>query len=320
MAGLLLLRPAEAEPPADATGIWTIQDENASLSTSSLTDRYYVNGLLLGWTSPTGATPDFLANFGYALFGYGQTRIGVSIEQKIFTPANTQANPPPPGDQPYAGYLTATGSLLLNTDSTRNVLAASIGWIGPPALGEQVQNGFHDIIGQGSNKGWSSQLNAEPALQFLGDRVWRVPLYQLAGLETDALPEVQLGVGTVQDYALAGVNFRIGSGLPSDFGAPRLAPGISGGYAYQPVHPFNWYVFAGVDGQAKAHDEFLQGNNFSSSFHVDMNPLVGEAQFGAALLFWGMRLSYTQVFQSQEFHGQKGGLHQFGAIALSARF
>jgi len=134
------------------------------------------------------------------------------------------------------------------------------------------------------------------------------------------LPEVQLGVGTVQDYALAGVNFRIGSGLNSDFGAPRLAPAVSGGYAYQPVQPFVWYVFAGIDGMAKAHDEFLQGNNFSSSFHVDMNPLVGEAQVGAAFVFWGVRLSYTQVFQSQEFHGQKGGVHQFGAIALSARF
>src|SRR5271166_6038173 len=86
----LLLRPAEAEPPPDPAAIWTFQDENASLSTSNLTDRYYVNGLLIGWTSPTGATPAFLANLGYALFGYGQTRVGVSVEQKIFTPANTQ--------------------------------------------------------------------------------------------------------------------------------------------------------------------------------------------------------------------------------------
>jgi lipid A 3-O-deacylase len=63
LAALLLLRPAEAEPPPDPAAVWTFQDENASISTSRLTDRYYVNGLLIGWTSPTGATPDFLAKW-----------------------------------------------------------------------------------------------------------------------------------------------------------------------------------------------------------------------------------------------------------------
>ena len=320
LAGSLSVHPALADPPSDPVGIWTIQDENASLSTASLTDRYYVNGLLLGYTSPTGEVPDFLNRLAYALFGYGQTRFGISAQQKIYTAADTTADPPPPGDHPYAGWLTATGSLLLDTDNTRNTLAVSLGWIGPPALGRQVQNGFHAIIGQNQTKGWDYQLETEFAGQLLGDRVWRVPLYEVAGLETDALPEVQLGAGTLQDYALAGVNFRIGSGLQSDYGAPRLPPGVTGNYAYTPVHPFDWYVFAGGDGIAKAHDVFLQGNNFSSSFHVSMIPVVGGAQFGVAFIWHGVRLSYTQVFQTQEFHGQKDGLHQFGSIALSVRF
>jgi hypothetical protein len=38
------------------------------------------------------------------------------------------------------------------------------------------------------------------------------------------------------------------------------------------------------------------------------------------MIFYGARLTYTQVFQTQEFQHQKGGLHQFGSFALSVRF
>lgn len=47
---------------------------------------------------------------------------------------------------------------------------------------------------------------------------------------------------------------------------------------------------------------------------------MGEAQGGLALMAWGMRLTYTHVVQTQEFKHQKGGLHQFGSLALSVRF
>jgi hypothetical protein len=33
-----------------------------------------------------------------------------------------------------------------------------------------------------------------------------------------------------------------------------------------------------------------------------------------------MRLTFAYVAQTQEFHGQSGGLHQFGSAALSMRF
>ena len=48
LALLLGAGTARAAPPADPSSIWTLQDENASISTANLTDRYYVNGLRLG--------------------------------------------------------------------------------------------------------------------------------------------------------------------------------------------------------------------------------------------------------------------------------
>jgi hypothetical protein len=81
---------AWADPPADPSSTWSLQDENSSISAANLTDRYYVNGLSLGWTSPTDQVPGLLATLGDMLWGNGQQRIGFSLSEQIYTPANTQ--------------------------------------------------------------------------------------------------------------------------------------------------------------------------------------------------------------------------------------
>jgi hypothetical protein len=326
LAATLLAAPlADAQSPdptprADPTSIWTIQDENATLSTAKLTDRYYVNGLRLGWTSGTDAVPDFLASAGRVVWGDGQQRIGFDLSQQIYTPADTKTRRPAPGDQPYSGVLLANLSLITDKADSRSILGASLGVIGPWALGEEVQNGFHDIIGQGHNNGWARQLRNEPAIELLSERTWRLPMGQIGGLETDALPNLAAGVGNVRIYAQTGVSFRLGQGLTSDYGVARINPGPSGGDAFTPSQPFAWYVFAGADGRAVGHDVTLNGNDFRDGPSVKPKALVGEGQAGFAIIAFGTRLTYTHVVQSQTFQHQKGGPHQMGSLALAVRF
>ncbi len=321
-AMLLVTMPARAEPPQDPKGIFTFQVENDAVSTfKGTSDQYYTSGLRLGYTSGTNAIPDFLAGFGRAVWGDGVQRISIDISQSIFTPRNTQLSQPDPRDRPYAGYLNATLGLLHDTDETRSLLAVSLGVVGPAALGRVVQNGFHDIIGDTPNRGWSSQLRDEPAIELLAERTFRLPITRFYGLETDALPALTAGVGTVRDYVQAGVSFRVGQGLNSDFGVPRIRPGLSGSDAYTPNRPFAWYVFAGADGQEVARDVFLDGSTFRGrSLSVDKRPYLGELQLGLAAMFYGVRLTYTQTWQTESFKGQKSGLFNFGSLALSARF
>ena len=149
----------------------------------------------------------------------------------------------------------------------------------------------------------------------------RLPIARFGALETDALPDATLGLGTVRDYLLGGVRLRIGQGLESDFGPARIRPGMTGADAYTPVRPFAWYVFVGADGQAVAHDEFLDQSIFHSHGpHVSKNWDVGELEAGVGVMLYGVRVSYTQTWQTQEFKSQKGGLFNFGSLALSARF
>ena len=320
--GMLPSLPAFAEPPQDPHGIFTFQVENDSNSTlRGNSDRYYTSGLKLGYTTGTTSVPDFLANFGRSVWGDGVQRISFDLSQSIFTPRNTQVNPPNSRDRPYAGYLRLSGALIHDSDTARSLLGVSLGVIGPSALGREVQNGFHDIIGDPEAKGWGSQLKDEPAIEFLAERTWRLPIASVGGLEADALPAVTAGVGTVRDYVQAGASIRFGQGLGSDFGAPRIRPGLSGADPYTPTRPFAWYVFAGADGQAIARDMFLDGSTFrANSPYVSKRPFLGEVQAGLAVMAFGVRLTYTQVWQTESFHGQKGGWFSFGSFAAGVRF
>jgi lipid A 3-O-deacylase len=322
LAATLVLQAvsARAQPVADSASIWTLQDENASISAGTPTDRFYVNGLRLGWTSPTTVVPDVLAELGRTLWGSGQQRVAVDLAQQIYTPAGTAATVPSPFDRPYAGVLLGNFSLMSDGEDTRSVLTLSLGVVGPASGAEQLQNGFHDLIGQDHNNGWAGQIQNTAAFEVLHERTWRLPMGTVAGIETDALPSLTIGLGDLRDYLQTGLTFRFGQGLDSDFGVPRFRPGLSGGDAFVPTRPFAWYVFGGVDGQAVAYDLLLQSNPFRGGPHVSTVWDVAEMQGGFAVMAYGMRLTFAYVVQTQEFNGQTGGLHQFGSAAISVRF
>jgi hypothetical protein len=319
-AVLLPAASAAAQPRPDTASILTLQDENASISAGQPTDRLYVNGLRLEWTSPTNAVPDFLASLGHTLWGEGQQRIGIGLSQQMYTPIDTDAVPPNRDDRPYAGYLTTNLSLLSDTESHRSILTLSLGVVGPAAGAKGLQNGFHDLIGQGHARGWDYQIPNTAAVELLHERIWRLPTGNAGGLETDFLPALTVGVGTVRDYVQVGGTFRIGQGLDSDFGAPRVRPGLSGADAYTPTRPFAWYLFVGADGQAVGYDLLLESSPFRGGPHVSPIWDVGEVQAGAAVMAYGVRLTFAYVVQTQEFRGQRGGLHQFGSAAVGVRF
>jgi hypothetical protein len=216
--------------------------------------------------------------------------------------------------------LLGNFSLLNDSDDARSVLSLSLGVLGPASGAEQVQNGFHNLIGQDHPKGWDGQIQNTPAVQLLHERTWRLPIGSIGGLEADALPGLTVGLGNVRTYAQVGVSFRFGQGLNSDFGVPRVRPGLSGGDVFVPTRPFAWYMFAGADGQAVAYDILLQSDPFRGGPHVSTVWDVGELQAGFAIMANGLRLTFAYVAQTQEFQGQSGGLHQFGSASISFRF
>jgi len=312
--------PALAQS-ADADSIWTIRAENDAISTAQHgSDQNYTAGQQLGWTSGADVVPDFAAELSRGLWGDGTVRIGVGLTQQIYTPANKTLSVPNPHDRPYAGYAAISGLLMHDTDSSRDMLALSLGVIGPSAQGEEAQNGVHGLIRDTLAQGWSHQLPDEAAVELFDQRTWRIPVARLGGLEADVLPAVALGVGTVRDYAQISTVMRIGQNLDVDFGASRILPGTSGGDAFKSSDHVSWYVFAGANGQAVARDAFLDGDLFTRSAHVQRLPLVGELEAGLAVMWRGVRITYVQTWQTAAFRHQSPAQFSFGSLTASVRF
>lgn len=320
-AAILACGPALATPAQDPAQIVTIQVENDAVSTlRGTSDQYYTSGLRAGWTSGTDQVPAGLQTLANQVWGDGVQRISLDLAQSLFTPRNTQAANPPLRDRPYAGVLGLNASLIHDMDASRTVVSLFLGLVGPGAAGEELQNGFHGLIGDTPNRGWGYQIHNEPLFEITPARTWRLPLGAYQGVSFDALPNVTAGVGLLRNYAQAGFVVRAGQGLDSDYGVSRIQPGITGTDAYTPTQPFVWYVFAGADGQAVGTDVTLNGDNFRTSRSRPPKWDVGELEAGAAIIYRGVRVTYSQTWQTQEFHGQKGGLFNFGSLTASVRF
>jgi len=313
--------PAEALSRVDIGTTWTLRTENDKFSTvPGGTDHYYTAGNQISVMSAPGRVPEVAADIARFLWGDGTTWAGFSLGQQLYTPTDTGRVHPDPLDHPYAGYLSATATLIQDVGNTRNVLSTSLGVIGPAALGRQVQNGFHSIIDSPQVRGWGSQQNNEPAVEITASRIWRVALVSAGPIETDVLPALTIGLGTVRDYAQLGGRLRLGHGLNRDYGPSRITDGLNGEDAFLPGEGLGYYAFAGASGQAVARDAFLDGALFGRSPSVYRRSVIAQFEAGVAVLWGGTRLSYTHTWQTDSFRGQKVGLFNYGSIAASMRF
>ena len=287
-------------------------------------DRNYTNGVRAAWLSGPDDTPDWAVRTA-AWFPLFPERCCVRTEyavgQNMYTPADISLSNPPPDDRPYAGWLYASIGVIAETDDRLDQLGLSIGVVGPASFAEQTQKFVHRHVGSPRPQGWDTQLDNEPGIVLTYQRSWRefVSRTLITGLPYDITPHVGGAFGNVFTYLDAGLMLRVGQNLPLDYGPPRIQPSLPGSGFFLAGDRFGWYLFAGVEGRAVAHNIFLDGNTFSDSRSVDKKPLVGDLQFGLALTWQDVRLSYTHVLRTAEFETQRGG-DDFGALSLSVRF
>lgn len=340
------LAQSNPPPPSSATedeqrSIYTFQIENDVFNRIARSDRDYTSGVRIGWLSPalTELPAGIVAMTTVPTF-FGEPpstsvirRIAVSFGQNIYTPADTWVAQPIYNDRPYAAWLYGSFALQYtykrfdektgtNDPMRLDTLQLDLGVIGPAAGGEFVQNNFHSLIGVASANGWANQLHNEPTIGLAFERRWRTGrsvLIEDPKLEFDFIPRIGAALGNVATYASAGGTARIGKNLRDDFGPTRARPALPGSEAFIGDGSFGWYLFAGVDAQAVARNIFLDGNTDGDSLSVGHRPFVGEAQVGFALLYGGVRFTYTQVLRTPEFY-QQDRFTQFGSVNITFRY
>ena len=250
----------------------------------------------------------------------GSLRWGLSLGQNIFTPDDTLARNPDPTDRPYAGWLYGTISLSSTTPTSYGAIELQLGVVGTSALGEQTQNNVHDFLNVDRAYGWNYQLKDEPGINLVATRQWRFnsdPVWD--DVAVGFVPSLTASLGNVQTYASAGLMLRAGNDLTADFGPPRMRPSVSSSAFYDADRRWGWYVFAGFDVRAVAHDIFLDGNTWRDSRHVEKENLVGEASAGLAFFMPFARLTLSYAARTREFQTQ-AETAQFGSISLSFQF
>lgn len=314
-------RAAQAEPEDRPT--WSLIWENDIYGG---TDRNYSNGLRLSYVSPQiAAGPSIHRRIAHWLLRAGpgdEIRYGLAAGQSIFTPEDVEATEPLPDQHPYAGWLYGEYALFAQ-DTERKTLrmaALQVGMVGPAAGGEFVQNKVHDLISSARSMGWDNQLHNEPAFALIlegRERAWIDN--EVLSQEFDVTPNWGITLGTVLTQAKAGLMLRFGDQLQADYGPPRIRPALGGAGFFREVTGLGWYLFAGIEGRAVAHNIFLDGNTWQNSLKVTRLPLVADFQAGLALTWGNAQLAYTFVTRTPEFASQDDA-QQFGSVALSVKF
>lgn len=342
---LLAATPFEAEQDKNQwQPYFTLHIENDSTFPGAGTDDSYTQGLDLrvnreskkSWLSPLvekvwnripGSQPK-----GDGVVDSTSLLIG----QTIMTPHNVITYQPSRFDRPFAAYLyvgaEATRVRLHDRVSlpdakeewrlqpARLTMGLYGGVIGPVALGRDLQSGWHVRGGNRLVKGWHTQLDNEPQLNFraaydhIAARGAFLPNGVIKDLKVDLTLSEEIAIGTTQICAGAGATLRAGFGLGT---FPGTTIGISAVRSESPK--FGLGVQAGAKIRYMARNAFIEGTLYDPT-DLDLNNKVTELSVGGELRWKEWRLTYLLIERSQEFSPVPGDLptkHRFGAVNFS---
>ncbi|MBC7794352.1 MAG: lipid A deacylase LpxR family protein [Clostridia bacterium] len=315
VAFLVLTSLSASAPPDDRHGSFSIVVENDIFFGR---DRHYTNGLNLSWTSGRDRTFDFVPSLTSLFYddADGHEHMSFSLAQDIFTPRSILRWPEDDSYRPYASWLFGTMSVSNNGPKGFVLLQASLGIVGPAALGRQLQKVLHKIIKSPKAIGWETQLANEPGMVLTATRGWTVLELHAASFSAKLTPYGTLSVGNVFDYAGVGATARIGEHQPNDIGPPRNQPAPAGTDAIDATHPWGYYVFATAEGRTVLHNIFIDGNTFAESRSVGKRTFVYDLSIGAAIVVHDTRLSFTALRRSPEIDAL-ASYDWIGSFALS---
>ncbi|HEY0819176.1 MAG TPA: lipid A deacylase LpxR family protein [Rhizobacter sp.] len=299
-------------------------------------DRGYTSGFEFGWMSANLARahdPDCVPN---GLRGarrlldalhpqdYDQRNFLFTLTQAIYTPSDGDTASLLVRDRPYAAVLLLGVGYNARQGERLRATQVRVGMVGPSARGREVQNSLHDVIGVKQWQGWDHQLRDEPVLQVVHERLRRYgqqPFWGSRFWSWDLVTHYGGSIGNYLTHANVGAEWRIGRGLPDDFGSDPLRPAgeNTAPVLRQPSGEWEGHFFASLDVRAVAWNITLDGNTWKDSHSVDKRPLVADLGVGTSLTVRGWKLALAHYWRTREFKGQEAH-PMFGSITASRRF
>lgn len=290
------------------------------------TDKNYTSGVRANYTRIGAEFPAIAHKIDRLIPTFSINRTSslyYSFGQSLYTPRDIRQAEADPDDRPWAAFLYGSIGMVTVTDNHTDEVEATLGVIGPAALGGPAQKFIHKHLTDSPQPmGWSHQLKNEPGLMLAWQRAW--PVFE-AGRVDDLFwsvkPYFGATLGNVHTYGDAGFLVRLSPFDSRWQDTPlRVRPSMPGTGIYEiPRRAWSWSLFGGLEGRAVARDIFLDGNTFANSPSVDKKPFVADATAGLSLTYDQTRLSYMVVYRTKEFDGQDHP-QIFGAVSLGLRF
>jgi hypothetical protein len=277
-------------------------------------DRYYTNGIKICIGVPGDTLSELFCNSAkrvLAPFSDEVERIhfGWFIGQNLYTPRKITIADPQPNDRPWASwsYIGGVAQRVNKAGNMLDTVEIDLGFVGPISLGDQIQTGWHRLIGASKPRGWGNQIPSEPA--FLVSYVHK---HKFKSEYVELIPHGGITLGNVFTLARAGALARFGLNM-TGFGPDTIEPG---GAMLQNTRDaadpgnrqrFELYAFAGVDGRLVARNIFLDGTLFRDSPSVTKRDFVHDVSVGASVRYRAVRVSLTRIKRSEEFFTAAGG-------------
>ena len=214
-------------------------------------------------------------------------------------------------DRPYAGYQYLKTALHRREESQLQTLSLQFGFIGPSTKMEQIQNGFHELIGAPLVNGWQHQLKDEMILQLN----YSYRKYFEIDQKNAFLPDIGFELGNASTKVYAMILYRFGNDTKNDFGTT----GIDNTSYYkiprtiEKIKKWRYDFQLSCKTNFIARNIFLDGNTFKDSHKVEKRSFVIEIGYGLNLGYknWSfgyLRKHLTQEFETQNRHPNYGSL------------
>jgi len=318
---------------------FTLENDYFGLDNSN-SDRWYTTGIQAAWSyrkECRGSTVDLIKELGrwrqwvlppgwLAQRPQEQPSVIFSVVHNWYTPQNIYGEPADQrGDRPYAGYVVGSaGTSTFLQGNRHEAIDFKLGLIGPSAMAEEVQSGFHKhILHKREPKGWENQLRPRVAVQanyaltqrWNGSDSLKWAGWQWFGRASVGRPRTQVATGVT---LLGGVRDRV-------VGSPDEGDHVGVDFTDRKNHFPEWLQWLSfyVQGQlaAVAYNQFIDGTTFGPQPEIRRRPFVAIGTVGMNFrVHPSVSIELRNTWRTPDFEppadSNKSRLQNYGAIRV----
>ncbi|NBO39164.1 lipid A deacylase LpxR family protein [bacterium] len=301
------------------------------------TDTYYTNGLRIEWSFNN---PEFEKFF--KKLGFDHSDFFFLCAQNMYNTSNNNIGTKRPDEPPNAGILYCGGavnSYKMNSDKSKlrsmQRLEAQLGTIGQSSYAEQVQNGFHRLIGD-KQVNWDYQAADRFYVNINFQKYLKLDERNLYG---DSKPEYNVIVnaggnaGTFTNFADAGVviNYRLLGTLIDMYVGNKMTPTLIEELAMMTrenrlkrlLCESNWSInlYFGAEARYVVDNYRIDGNK---DYFTESLPFVVDLKTGVLIRYKKVFFDLGVVRRSSEWaHTNSDGdgpPHTYGMLNIGVRY